>query len=54
MVYFDPYKIRHFLPPWRSDAEGRAKHDYRDIEGRVTQEQLPRMPEPRMTSTAIS
>jgi len=28
---------------------GRTKHDYMDIGGRVTQEQLPRMLEPRAT-----
>jgi len=36
MVYFVPYKIRHFLPPWRSDAEGWAKHDCMDSGGKVT------------------
>jgi len=27
MVYFVPYKIRHFLHPWRSDAGGRATQE---------------------------
>ena len=48
MSYFVPYKIRHFLFPWRLDAEGWAKRDDMDIggtspwmgEGRIMQEQL--------------
>ncbi len=43
MLYFIPYKIRHFLLPWRSDSrgtspwmdEGRIMHDYMDIGGRA-------------------